>query len=451
MLDAASDCALDRPDTADAVELLGSLVDKSLVDAVLLDDGPGRYRLLETVREYAARHLDARGPDASTAARTAHMRHFLAVVEHAAPGLESAEQAAWYQRLAPDDGNIRAAVDWAIDTGTDEAVVRFVVALRPYWSHCSVVIPFIRVAEAAADVADAASRPAVLECLGSLYEAAGRPGDAATTYTLMETGAREVGDERALALALNGSAWMLLHRGELDAARARGGEALAMAHRAGDELACARCELTLGAVASAADDIEAARDHFSRGLDHARSCGHVRAEGVLRANLAYIAAQVGDLDAAGAHQSAAWEILEHSGDEHATGYWYLNSGIFRGMAGDEPRAVDQFRLALVAAHHGTDHVLAASAASGIARCWSDRAPERAATLVGFVDATVARLDYTLPPLEALARDTAARVVLGALGPEEFERCCRLGATLNDATLLSFVSDTDRTIIASDRT
>ena len=83
---------------------LGALVDKSLVQFADAGAGPGRYRLLETVRQYAAGRLDALGPGASGAARVAHRDYYLALAEAAAPQLTGADQAAWLDRLDAEVG-----------------------------------------------------------------------------------------------------------------------------------------------------------------------------------------------------------------------------------------------------------------------------------------------------------------------------------------------------------
>ena len=83
--------------------------------------GSGRYRLLETVRQYAAGQLDALGPAAADAARIAHRDYYLALAEAAAPQLAAADQArvagparcragqpAGRDRLQPDPGRPRA-------------------------------------------------------------------------------------------------------------------------------------------------------------------------------------------------------------------------------------------------------------------------------------------------------------------------------------------------------
>jgi predicted ATPase len=89
---------------------LGALVDKSLVEFGDTCTGPGRYRSLETVRQYASSHLDVHGEAAAHAARTAHRDYYLALAETAAPQLVGADQAAWLDRLDAELANLRAAL-----------------------------------------------------------------------------------------------------------------------------------------------------------------------------------------------------------------------------------------------------------------------------------------------------------------------------------------------------
>jgi len=96
--------------TGEILGQLGALVDKSLVQFDHAGAGPVRYRLLETVRQYAAGRLDALGPAAAGAARLAHRDYYLALAEAAAPHLVASDQAAWLDRFDAELGNLRAAI-----------------------------------------------------------------------------------------------------------------------------------------------------------------------------------------------------------------------------------------------------------------------------------------------------------------------------------------------------
>ena len=88
-----------------------------------------RYRLLETVRQYAAELLESRGETA--AVRRRHAGHFLAVAEGAQT--RGAGQVLGMGRLDADIDNLRAALDLAIAEGDADTELRLVAALWPYW------------------------------------------------------------------------------------------------------------------------------------------------------------------------------------------------------------------------------------------------------------------------------------------------------------------------------
>jgi hypothetical protein len=117
---------LDRPATFD---LLASLVDKSLV---VLDPRSGRYRLLETLRQYGAERLGARGEVGELRAR--HLAHYVAVAEEARRWYEGDRNADGRAVFAAEWDNLRAALDWAEAAGEGRAADALVRA--PFWFAC---------------------------------------------------------------------------------------------------------------------------------------------------------------------------------------------------------------------------------------------------------------------------------------------------------------------------
>jgi predicted ATPase len=112
------------------LESLSSLVDKSLV-MVEEHEGEARYRLLETVRQYAAEKLDESGE--AEAVRERHARHYLALAEEAEPELTGTQQEAWLGRLETEHDNLRAALSWALAHGEAELGLRLGSALGEFW------------------------------------------------------------------------------------------------------------------------------------------------------------------------------------------------------------------------------------------------------------------------------------------------------------------------------
>jgi predicted ATPase/class 3 adenylate cyclase/DNA-binding CsgD family transcriptional regulator len=131
MLDAARAVCDPEPGAeTDVLVALARLVDKSLL---LADEqgGQARYRLLETMRQYAHSRLHAAGETA--ASRDRHLGHFLELAEAAEPGLESADQDTWLTRLETEHDNLRAALDWGLSTPDSAAGRRLAAALPRLW------------------------------------------------------------------------------------------------------------------------------------------------------------------------------------------------------------------------------------------------------------------------------------------------------------------------------
>lgn len=115
-LDAAEQiCADEQLPRADILDLLTNLVDKSLVIADPTDDGDVRYRMLQTLAEYASEHLTGAGEAPSLRGR--HASWFAEMAAGAASGLTSSDALRWRVRLDRDLDNLRAAFEWSCDTG----------------------------------------------------------------------------------------------------------------------------------------------------------------------------------------------------------------------------------------------------------------------------------------------------------------------------------------------
>ncbi|MFD9405416.1 BTAD domain-containing putative transcriptional regulator [Streptomyces sp. NPDC059989] len=121
----------------EVADVLGSLVDKSLVlaePAPEPDAADGmRYRMLETIHEYAAERAAADPADRAATARR-HTAHFLALAEHAEPLLRSAAQLPWIRRIETELDNLRAALHHAaVEEGDTDTAQRFAFALGWFW------------------------------------------------------------------------------------------------------------------------------------------------------------------------------------------------------------------------------------------------------------------------------------------------------------------------------
>jgi tetratricopeptide (TPR) repeat protein len=121
-LDAAEAVTASAPIAAvDVFELLAVLVARSLVVADT-EGVDARYRLLETIRQYAQEHLDDSGD--GDRLRAAHAAYFAGFAEVAIPNIVGPDGIEWEQRFKREYDNVRGALTWAADTGDVDLALR---------------------------------------------------------------------------------------------------------------------------------------------------------------------------------------------------------------------------------------------------------------------------------------------------------------------------------------
>jgi predicted ATPase len=151
-LAAATDVSGEATDEYDTLERLTALHDKSLA---LVDRAPRaqpRYRMLETVRQYAQERLNEEGEGDD--ARNRHLLHYVALGERAAPDLTGPRQGEWFDALWQEQENLVAAHAWCTHAPQGgEHALRLTASLSRYWSATSQCAGGYRLAEAALDLA----------------------------------------------------------------------------------------------------------------------------------------------------------------------------------------------------------------------------------------------------------------------------------------------------------
>ncbi|MFD1150716.1 ATP-binding protein, partial [Saccharothrix hoggarensis] len=167
-------CAGDGADAGQVLELLTALTEKSLVLAEG-DEAP-RYRMLGTIKEYAAQRLAEAGE--ADLARHAHLAHFTELAETAEPHLRRAGQLEWLAALGVEHDNIGSAMRGALAAGEAHGAMRLAAAAGWYWwlsGHKSEGMELIAAAtEVAGEVPDEVR--AMVYALMSTFVTSG-PGD----------------------------------------------------------------------------------------------------------------------------------------------------------------------------------------------------------------------------------------------------------------------------------
>ncbi len=315
-----------------ALDLLTDLVDKSLVIA----DQHGatvRYRLLETVRQYARERLE----DSSTAVtvRRRHRDWCLAFAEESDPGRLMAEEL-WLERMGQEHDNLRAALELSPDAGESEAGLRLAVALswfwqvRGYWSE------------------------------GRLWLEAGL--------------ARGRGAASALrAKALNGAGILALSQGDYHRARTLGEESLVMHRDLRDKVGIASSLRILGNVMYEQGNYKAARELHEESLACARAAEDKPSIGAASVNLAIVASHEGDYGRAGAMCIDSLVVFREVRDKRGTAVALNMLGILASDQGDYMTARSWYEESLAIRRELGDKRGIAASISGLARAAREQA------------------------------------------------------------------------------
>lgn len=123
-------CSGDGVEPFDVLDLLAHLVDKSLVTVDEADEANARYRLLETIRQYARDKLLDSGQ--TSAVRDRHLDYFVHFGDEAYAHFFTAQQAEWSRQVRAEEDNVRAALEWGMDQHP-EAALHLSGRLSAYW------------------------------------------------------------------------------------------------------------------------------------------------------------------------------------------------------------------------------------------------------------------------------------------------------------------------------
>ena len=373
-------CAFGDIETFDVTDILGSLVDKSLVVAEPMQ-GAFRYRMLETIRQFAAEHLvDLDEDEAATVARI-HCEHFLSLAELASSHLKGADQGIWLSRLEVENSNLRRAMGHAADDPKGAVLVlRFAVALRNYSLARSrreegfrLLMPVLdrpaaqvdprlfveglitasnlartvnietalhlaeRAVESARQVDDDRLSVRALAMLGGAYFFSGDPERAFPLGQECVERARLLGDDDLLAVSLG---LYLMCSQLVDPVRFQElfTEAIACTERTGNLFFTSDLHNTAGIHALQAGNTSSAREHLEKASQAMEAIGvaiyHVKI------NLGLVLREEGDKEGAGSLLGDALRISRRSGDRFGLAYSILGLASLAGDRGNFWRSAE---------------------------------------------------------------------------------------------------------------
>ena len=415
-------------DVLEVAGLLGSLVDKNLVMAD--PDGTAlRYRLLETIRLFAAEQLADAGPEQTAAARAAHCAHYLALAQAAAPHLYGPQQGSWLVRLDADQANLRRAAEHAAGEPDGTArVLRFSVALCKYWAARSreeeaagLLMPVLSRPDAAADPALFAEALVVAACHT-------RCTDMPTGLRLAEKAAEVaggLGDDRLIALSCEELCSAYHFAGQPERARPLGAEAVQRARQLGDDVLLGESldayALAVGAAASG--------PLYAEAFACTERSGNLATRRTLHNNAGWIALAMGDIPGARAHLEAAIRDAKAAGSPCLDAS--LNLGLVLRAEHDPGGARSALQQALRISRRAGDKRNMAAAILGLACVAGDLGDwPQAAALHGAAQALRDQTGIPWDRFDAPYRQESLDQAGAALGDEQFHRAYTRGMALS---------------------
>jgi non-specific serine/threonine protein kinase len=402
-LDAAEGiCGGDGIDEADTLELLSRLVAKSLVAVEHDPSGGRRYRLLEMVRQYALERLMEAG--AVDRLRARHFEFFYDEFRSGHTSLRDRTQGTFVRRLAADQDNVRAALEWAFaGDGAVDRGVELAGALFWFWTKRGQFAEGRRWLERALGAGQVAPplRARALIGLAHMSYFQGRYPEAGSLVAEALALGRGDNDAWVVSFALFLQALASLEQGELDLAAAAAGDARDAATASGDAWQHGGPLLVLASVAVARGAHEKAQTLYEESIDVHRQTGDVWGLGVLLSAAAALAVVQSRLDEAFTLAAEASSIAEELDDPRGIA-WSLEA------------------LASLAAAHGlTDRAV---------RCW------------GASEALLDGVGSSLAPTIGWVRERFSGPARQALGADAFESLRRQGRTLSPALALALARE-----------
>ncbi|HLV81924.1 MAG TPA: tetratricopeptide repeat protein [Chthonomonadaceae bacterium] len=411
-----------------AVDYLSQLQGHSLVFA---EEGAPemRFRMLETLREYAEEQLPA---EERTALARRHAACFAALAERADPEINGPEQGVWLDRLASDYGNLQAALERCQNLpGGIEIGLQAASHLWQFWTIRGPVHEareqLAALLERMEDSVPAPLRAKVLCVAGNLADI---EGDLRAAQILGEQSLalyRALGNEHGCALQLNNLAILADQSGDYDRARALGEEALALHRRIGDPASVARALCNLGVIARHQADYARARALAEDALEIYRQMEDHRKAAIVLHNLGVVASDLRDDAQASRCLEESLAIRRQLDDRRGVA---VSLGFLAQLAckqEDYALACAQYQESLRIFREMGDSARALRCLDGLAGVLIPLGrPGRAARLLAVVETQRPLLDAAWTPQEREELAQALVAARGALGETKFERAYAQG-------------------------
>ncbi len=417
----------------DALEGAQSLLEKSLLRREEGVGGESRFKMLETVHEYASERLEESGE--AEEIKLAHAEYFLALAEEAEPELKGPDQLEWLQGLEAEHDNMRAALEWALRSGETELVLRLGGSLWWFWfvrGHYSGGRRWLEEALAAGGRSSIESRAMALAGVGAL---ALEQGDIDRAEEACEEGLELLAQEatersEAKLYLLLSSGHVALDREDYSRATELFEESLALSQETGQGLGRADSVMSLATVSYEQGASQRAAELFEVSMDLFRERGDKVGLAWCLINLGLVVSSQGDLGRAMELTEEGVALLRELGAGADTAIGLCNLGWMALLQNDLGKAVDLYQESLVLAWDaGLDRVVLTTLEGYACVAGAQGEAQRAAQLWAAAQ--------TLQEGKSIPRDTdwlaeadvRISTVRSGLGEEAWEEASRRGRVM----------------------
>jgi len=417
----------------DILDLLTSLADKNLVLAEQ-HAGATRYRLLETVFDYAKARL--RQDDQEAPWRNRHLTYFVAMAEEAEKEIALGDQSAGLDWTESEYDNLRGALTWSSSADANASLgLRLAAALWRFWSFRGYLFEGRSwLAEHLASPTDPSVRKARARALNGAGVLARIQGDYVAARQFLEESLaiqRDRGDRPGIAASLSNLGTVSLELGEHPAAQSFIEQGLAIYRELGDRRGTADQLSNLGAAMARAGDFPAARVLHEESLAIRRKLGDRRGTASSLMNLAMVARNNGDLAAARELYEASEAMYQELGDPYSTaGAWRQRALVMCDQA-DYKGAQTLLEKSLASFLNLGDRRGICDSLYGLAYVFSLRDPRRAAILWAAGERLREELGMRRPPIDRSRDERQVGAARAALGDETaFDLSWQEGRAMN---------------------
>ena len=339
-------CCDERIDQYNILDMLGRLVDKSLV-VVAEGKTETRYRMLETVRQYAREKLFESGEGEK--ARDRHLQAFIDLAEKAEPEIRSFDQLTWLDRLDEEIDNLRSALEWARERER-ESFLRLASALWRFWDIRGHIadLEWLPQALTATEGLQTVLRA---RALGRACYVAGNHGDPQRGRIWAKEAeilSRALDDKPGLAMALG-----MQGNSEPDYVQGRAllDQALILLKETGDHWGAGGALYSRAGSFLNQNDLASAKSFFEQGLHEARDSGDKRRIDFGLGSLGWVAIAEGDAVQAEKWFREALAVAQEIRDSPNI-FWFhigitLSKLFFEDYEGAKELIAEDFRLAQI--------------------------------------------------------------------------------------------------------